>query len=111
VEAAPGHKDQALIRAFLQAVRHPLDQGAVTAADSLHVCSGKRYRAGLLPAFIRPALISLLLIMVTSFKQRGCVAAVAFLGALSLSPAQPNPAPAPAQPSDTTKPPDHPPIV
>ena len=25
VEAAPGHKDQALIRAFLQAVRHPLD--------------------------------------------------------------------------------------
>ncbi|HYR24168.1 MAG TPA: secretin N-terminal domain-containing protein [Chthoniobacterales bacterium] len=50
--------------------------------------------------------------MVTSLKQRGCVAAVAFLGALSLSQAQTNPAPAgPAQPPDPIKPADHPPVL
>jgi len=47
--------------------------------------------------------------MVTSCKQRGCVVAAAFLGALSLSQAQTNPAPAgPAQPLDPIKPADHP---
>src|SRR5713101_7367350 len=50
-----------------------------------------------------------LLIMVTSLKQRGCVVAVAFLGVLSLSQGQTNPAPAgPAQPPDPIKPADHP---
>src|SRR5258708_5728236 len=50
--------------------------------------------------------------MVTSLKQRGCVAAVAFLGALSLSQPQTNPAPAgPAQPPDPIKPADHPPML
>jgi len=50
--------------------------------------------------------------MVTSLKKRGCVAAVVFLGALSLSQAQTNPAPAgPAQPPDPIKPADHPPVL
>src|SRR5213080_3549525 len=50
-----------------------------------------------------------LLIMVTSLKQRGCVVAVAFLGVLSLSQGQTNPAPAaPAQPRDPIQPADHP---
>src|SRR5436853_7904311 len=53
-----------------------------------------------------------LLIMVTSLKQRGCVVAMAFLGVLSLSQAQTNPAPAgPAQPPDPIKPADHPPML
>jgi type IV pilus secretin PilQ/predicted competence protein len=52
------------------------------------------------------------MVMVTSFKQRGCVAAVAFLVMLSLSHAQTNPAPAgPAQPPDPSKPADHPPML
>ena len=47
--------------------------------------------------------------MVTSCKQRGCVVAVAFLGVLSLSQGQTNPAPAGlAQPPDPIKPADHP---
>jgi type IV pilus assembly protein PilQ len=50
--------------------------------------------------------------MVTSLKQRGCVAAVAFLGVLSLSQAQTNPASAaPAQPPNPPKPADQPPIL
>src|SRR5438477_7310414 len=50
--------------------------------------------------------------MVTSLKQRGCVATVAFLSALSLSQAQTNPAPAgPVQPPDPIKPADHPPMM
>jgi type IV pilus assembly protein PilQ len=50
--------------------------------------------------------------MVTSLKQRGCVAALAFLGALSLSQAQTDPAPAgPAQPPDPIKSADHPPML
>src|SRR5205814_9075269 len=50
--------------------------------------------------------------MVTSLKQRGCVATVAFLSALSLSQAQTNPAPAgPAQPPDPIKPADHAPML
>jgi type IV pilus assembly protein PilQ len=50
--------------------------------------------------------------MVTSLKQRGCVTAVAFLGALSLSQAQTNPAPAgPAQQPEPIKPADHPPML
>jgi type IV pilus assembly protein PilQ len=50
--------------------------------------------------------------MVTSLKQRGCVAAVAFLGVLSLSQAQTNPAPAgPAQPPNPPKPADQPPVL
>ena len=50
--------------------------------------------------------------MVTSFKHRGCVAAVAFLCMLSLSQAQTNPAQAgPAQPPDPIKPADHPPML
>ena len=50
--------------------------------------------------------------MVTSLKQRGCVATVAFLSALSLSQAQTNPAPAgPAQPPEPIKPADHPPML
>jgi type IV pilus assembly protein PilQ len=50
--------------------------------------------------------------MVTSLKQRGCVAAVAFLGVLSLSQAQTNPAPAgPAQPPNPPKPGDQPPML
>src|SRR5205807_5810183 len=77
----------------------------------LRVCSGKRYRAGLLPAFIRPALISLPL-MVTSIKQRGCVAALTFLSVLSLSHAQTNPTPAaPAQAPEPPKFADHPPML
>src|SRR5438105_13782880 len=50
--------------------------------------------------------------MATSLKQRGCVAAVAFLGTLSLSYAQTNPAPAgPAQQPEPIKPADHPPMM
>ncbi len=50
--------------------------------------------------------------MVTSLKQRGCVVAVAFLGALSLSQAQTIPAPAgPAQAPEPIKPADHPPML
>src|SRR6266480_4000701 len=50
--------------------------------------------------------------MVTSIKQRGCAAAVAFMGMVSLSHAQTNPAPAgPAQPPDPIKPADHPPMM
>jgi type IV pilus assembly protein PilQ len=50
--------------------------------------------------------------MVTSIKQRGCVAAVAFLGVLSLSQAQTNPASAgPAQPPNPPKPADQPPML
>src|SRR5438552_2599975 len=53
-----------------------------------------------------------LLIMVTSLKQRGCVVAVAFLGALSLSQAQTIPAPAgSAQPPNPPKPADQPPTL
>jgi type IV pilus assembly protein PilQ len=50
--------------------------------------------------------------MVTFLKQRGCVAAVAFLTMLSLSHAQTNPAPAgPAQTPEPSKPADHPPML
>jgi len=50
--------------------------------------------------------------MVTSLKQRGCVAAVAFLGMLSLSQAQTIPAPAgPAQAPGPIKPADHQPML
>src|SRR5437868_15538674 len=50
--------------------------------------------------------------MVTSLKQRGCVVAVAFLGALSLSQAQTIPAPAgSAQPPNPPKPADQPPTL
>lgn len=51
--------------------------------------------------------------MVTSFKQRGCVAAVAFLSVLSFSQAQTNPAPAaPAQAPQPIKPADsNPPML
>ncbi len=50
--------------------------------------------------------------MVTSLKQRGCVAAVALLGMLSLSQAQTIPAPAgPAQPPNPPKPADQPPML
>jgi type IV pilus assembly protein PilQ len=50
--------------------------------------------------------------MVTSLKQRGCVAAVAFLGMLSLSQAQTIPAPAgPAQAPEPIKPADHSPML
>ena len=50
--------------------------------------------------------------MATSLKQRGSVAAVAFLGTLSLSYAQTNPAPAgPAQQPEPIKPADHPPMM
>jgi type IV pilus assembly protein PilQ len=50
--------------------------------------------------------------MVTSIKQRGCVAAVAFLGVLSLSQAQTNPASAgPVQPPSPPKPADQPPML
>ncbi len=50
--------------------------------------------------------------MVTSLKQRGCVVAVAFLGALSLSQAQTIPAPAgSAQPPNPPKPTDQPPTL
>jgi type IV pilus assembly protein PilQ len=50
--------------------------------------------------------------MVTSIKQRGCVAAAAFLGVLSLSQAQTNPAPAaPAQAPNPTKPGEQPPML
>ena len=50
--------------------------------------------------------------MVTSLKQRGCVVAVAFLGALSLSQAQTIPAPAgSAQPPNPPKPADQPPML
>jgi type IV pilus assembly protein PilQ len=50
--------------------------------------------------------------MVTSLKQRGCVAAVAFLGMLSLSHAQTNAAPAgPAQAPAPIKPADNPPML
>jgi len=79
--------------------------------------AGKFRRAGLLPAFIGPALISLPLIMFTFFKQRGSVAALAFLAALSLSQAQTNPPqaapaaptqePAQVQPARA----DHPPMM
>lgn len=58
------------------------------------------------------ALISLLLLMATSLKQRGCVAAVAFLSMLSLSHAQTNAAPAgPAQAPAPIKPADNPPML
>jgi type IV pilus assembly protein PilQ len=46
--------------------------------------------------------------MATSFKQRGCVAAAAFLGMLSLSQAQTNPPAGPAQAPEPIKPADHP---
>ncbi len=50
--------------------------------------------------------------MVTSIKQRGCVAAVAFLTVLSLSQAQTNPAPAAApQAPDPTKSAQQPPMM
>ncbi|HXP35880.1 MAG TPA: secretin N-terminal domain-containing protein [Chthoniobacterales bacterium] len=50
--------------------------------------------------------------MVTSLKNRVRVAAVAFLGMLSLSQAQTYPAPTgPAQPPDPVKPADHPPML
>jgi len=50
--------------------------------------------------------------MVTSIKQRGCVAALTFLSVLSLSHAQTNPASAgPAQPPEAIKPADHPPMM
>src|SRR5438309_1186549 len=50
--------------------------------------------------------------MVTSLKNRGCVAAVVFLGVLSLSQAQTYPAPTgPARPPDPVKPADHPPML
>jgi len=50
--------------------------------------------------------------MVTSIKQRGCVAAVAFLTVLSLSQAQTNPAPAGApQAPDPTKSAEQPPMM
>ncbi len=50
--------------------------------------------------------------MVTSIKQRGCVAAAAFLTVLSLSQAQTNPAPAGAPHApDPTKPADQPPML
>jgi type IV pilus assembly protein PilQ len=49
--------------------------------------------------------------MVTSFKQRGCVAALAFLGMLSLSHAQTNPPAAPAQAPEPIQPADHPPMT
>jgi type IV pilus secretin PilQ/predicted competence protein len=50
--------------------------------------------------------------MVTSLKQRGCVAAAAFLSVLSLSQAQTNPAPAgPAQAPSPIKPADNPPML
>src|SRR5712691_3326163 len=50
--------------------------------------------------------------MVTSLKQRGRVAAVAFLGMLSLSQAQTNPTPAgPAQAPEPIKPADQPPML
>ena len=71
--------------------------------------AGNFQRAGLLPAFKRPALISLPL-MATSLKQRGCVGAVALLTVLSLSQAQTNPTPAaaaqaPDQPKSAEQPP------
>jgi type IV pilus secretin PilQ/predicted competence protein len=79
--------------------------------------AGKFRRAGLLPAFIGPALISLPLIMFTFFKQRGSVAALAFLAALSLSQAQTNP-PQAAPAAPTQEPAqvqaaraDHPPMM
>ena len=50
--------------------------------------------------------------MVTSLRQRGCVAAVAFLGVLSLSQAQTIPAPAgAAQPPNPPKPAEQPPVL
>ena len=50
--------------------------------------------------------------MVTSLEQRGCVAAVALLGMLSLSQAQTIPAPAgPAQAPEPIKPADHSPML
>ncbi|HWY39210.1 MAG TPA: secretin N-terminal domain-containing protein [Chthoniobacterales bacterium] len=50
--------------------------------------------------------------MATSFKQRGCVVAAAFLTVLSLSQAQTNPAPAAGrQAPDQTKPADQPPML
>jgi type IV pilus assembly protein PilQ len=50
--------------------------------------------------------------MVTSIRQRGCVAALTFLSVLSLSHAQTNPAPAaPAQSPEPIRPADHPPML
>jgi type IV pilus assembly protein PilQ len=50
--------------------------------------------------------------MVTSLKQQGCVVAAVFLGVLSLSQAQTNPASAgPAQPPNPPKPADQPPML
>src|SRR5947209_16427705 len=50
--------------------------------------------------------------MVTSLKQRGCVAAAAFLSVLSFAQAQTNPAPAgPAQAPNPIKPADNPPML
>ena len=49
--------------------------------------------------------------MVTSFKQRGCVAAVAFLGMLSLSKAQTTSPSGPAQAPEPIKPADHAPML
>src|SRR5256885_5731260 len=49
--------------------------------------------------------------MATSFKQRGCVAAAAFVGILSLSHAQTNPPAGPAQAPEPIKPADHAPML
>jgi type IV pilus assembly protein PilQ len=49
--------------------------------------------------------------MATSLKHRGCVAAASFLGALSLSYAQTNPAPAAPAPADPIKPAEQPPML
>src|SRR2546421_15252 len=49
--------------------------------------------------------------MATSFKQRGCVAAAAFVGILSLSNAQTNPPAGPAQAPEPIKPADHAPML
>src|SRR4051812_44053190 len=74
-------------------------------------CSGNRYRLVCFLLSTRPALISLPL-MATSFKQRGCVAAAAFLSMLSLSQAQTNPAPAgPAQAPNPIRPAENPPML
>src|SRR2546430_10400369 len=49
--------------------------------------------------------------MATSFKQRGCVAAAAFVGILPLSHAQPTPPAGPAQAPEPIKPADHAPML
>src|SRR5436853_3313246 len=85
--------------------------GRFRAFRALQVCSGNRYRLVCFLLLTATALISLPL-MVTSFKQRGCVAAAAFLSVLSLSQAQTNPAPAaPAQAPQPIKPGDSSPMM